>query len=597
MEQMGPERWAELMQRREEMIRAEKADPLQKGWEPPIWKVADALLGLERYGIGDGEWAGKCRDVLGFEAPIVALMINGGNRASKSEYAAKRTVQILMGKEERVGWCFQSTRENSIEMQQPTIYRYLPVHLRTEKPIKTRTTYISYSIKNGFSDDRFVLDNRSSGSFRNYCQDRETIEGGEVDVVWNDELVPPDWIETQMLRIATRDGVMIITFTPVEGYTQSVKEFQDGATVARESVAYLVPRDEEVPDYGRALVMEDCLQWVEGKLGYPEAPDGRDFEMTPRVMKCYLPQRACVFFFSSDNPFGNPKGVIKMVRGKGKEHTLERYYGKASKIVSSKFPQFDEEVHTIRREDIPAGGTNYLITDPRGNGNFAMIWWKAMQDGRFYVTREWPGSYVIPNVGVPGPWAVPDAKKLDGKPGKGQMSFGFGHVQYKEEIARLEGWAKYSEPIPEGMSRKEWIISWEDCGEAQERIFERQMDSRFGATVRPGEERPVTLMEEFENIGLVFKPTVGDSIDAGVTAIQAALDYNQEEEISGLNRPNLLICKDCKNTIFAMNTWTGADGQKGACKDWIDLIRYALEGDCIWVDEMATTEGYGGGHW
>ena len=43
---MGSERWAEAMKRREDIIAKEKLNPLQHGWEPPIWKVCDALLDL-----------------------------------------------------------------------------------------------------------------------------------------------------------------------------------------------------------------------------------------------------------------------------------------------------------------------------------------------------------------------------------------------------------------------------------------------------------------------------------------------------------------------------------------------------------------------
>jgi hypothetical protein len=42
----GGGRWRELMIRREEIIRGEKADLFRNCWEPPIWKVADAIMGF-----------------------------------------------------------------------------------------------------------------------------------------------------------------------------------------------------------------------------------------------------------------------------------------------------------------------------------------------------------------------------------------------------------------------------------------------------------------------------------------------------------------------------------------------------------------------
>jgi hypothetical protein len=40
------------------------------------------------------------------------------------------------------------------------------------------------------------------------------------------------------------------------------------------------------------------------------------------------------------------------------------------------------------------------------------------------------------------------------------------------------------------------------------------------------------------------------------------------------NKPRLLIHERCKNVIWALENWTGLDGQHGARKDFIDLLRY-----------------------
>ena len=43
----------------------------------------------------------------------------------------------------------------------------------------------------------------------------------------------------------------------------------------------------------------------------------------------------------------------------------------------------------------------------------------------------------------------------------------------------------------------------------------------------------------------------------------------------------LKIAKSCVNTITCLKMLTGRDGQKGACKDMVDLVRYAVMSD-IW---------------
>ncbi len=70
----GIDRACELLQLREDKILAEHMDPFRHGYEPPHWKTADELI----------------------EDPAASeLMIFGGNRASKTEYAAKSVAQFL----------------------------------------------------------------------------------------------------------------------------------------------------------------------------------------------------------------------------------------------------------------------------------------------------------------------------------------------------------------------------------------------------------------------------------------------------------------------------------------------------------------------
>ena len=140
----------------------------------------------------------------------------GGNRAGKTEWAAKKVMQILTSKPDARVWCLHTTSQSSIQMQQNVIWKYMPAELKTAK--KTKITNISYSQKNGFSDNTFILPNKSQCFFMNYAQDKKVIEGGEVDFIWCDELVPLDWVETLRYRIVTRRGKMGVTFTPVHAF-------------------------------------------------------------------------------------------------------------------------------------------------------------------------------------------------------------------------------------------------------------------------------------------------------------------------------------------------------------------------------------------
>jgi len=599
--------WLAAHKRRDEIIRAEKENPLQAGWEPPIWRVVYALLGMP---FVDESWAAAMRAYLKFEHAVKCVLISGGNRSGKSEFGAKTSMKILTSMAEARCWAFHTNAPMNVEYTQPLHYKYLPPHLR-EREIRSETTYIAFKQKTGFSDAKYVLPNRSEASFRNYEQQIATIEGGEVNIVTADELLPPDWLETLMFRTTTRDGHIIVYFTPVQGYTPTVRVFQDGAEVVQDYTAFLLPKDGGESDEARALGLtaqeyaeqvdakrekrpatcpasrpEACEKWLTGEPSQPEVPEGREFERAPRVMKCFDPDKAVVFFNPADNPYGNPMAVTTKVRGDSVEKVKERWYGIANKTVSARFPKFGP-IHIVEPEQIPAAGTNYLFIDPASARNFFMSWFRFTPQGIF-LYREWPGNYYIEEVGVPGPWALPDGKRLDGKTGPAQESFGFGLLRYKEEIARLEGWHEPREPKPPDMSYEDWLAAWGDYP-ADEVIEQRYMDSRFASSAKLENDRPTTLLEEFDEIGMDFIATPGDDLKDGNKILEDAFYYRENAQPGFLNMPKFFVAKECINTIFALQTWTGADGRKGACKDPVDNCRYAVMSDADYVEVL--TEG------
>lgn len=258
------EAWLLLQEKRLEKIANERADPLLYGWEPAIWHICDALLGLD-WAIP--EWLGvdfgpRVRRIYGITSPWNLLLINGGNRAGKSEYMAKRAMQCLLRFGNSTLWAFHTDGDMSREYQQPLFWKYMPRSLKG-KAVMSKTTYIAYKAKTGFSENSFILPNASMASFRNYAQEKAKIEGGELGQPAGgsmeqdehgrfmkrcigfvaDELIPADWVETLTLRLSTRGACGIIGFTPVAGYTETVKLFQDGAETVKYSTAYLLPND------------------------------------------------------------------------------------------------------------------------------------------------------------------------------------------------------------------------------------------------------------------------------------------------------------------------------------------------------------------
>jgi len=70
----------------------------------------------------------------------------------------------------------------------------------------------------------------STIGFKSYCKDRDSFEGTERELVWCDEEPPKDVYDECLMRLMSTDpgkpgGLMIITFTPLEGDTEVVRTF------------------------------------------------------------------------------------------------------------------------------------------------------------------------------------------------------------------------------------------------------------------------------------------------------------------------------------------------------------------------------------
>ena len=155
VDKVGEEKTAEILSIREDKILAEKLDPYRHGFDLPHWLEADEMLK-------------KNNEVL----------ILGGNRASKTEWAAKRVVQTLINTKDARVWCLHTTNQSSIQMQQNVIHKYLPSEFKDLR--KNKVQNVSYTQKNGFSDNTFILPNKSQCFFMSYAQKRDVIEGGVV---------------------------------------------------------------------------------------------------------------------------------------------------------------------------------------------------------------------------------------------------------------------------------------------------------------------------------------------------------------------------------------------------------------------------------
>jgi len=501
---------AKMYREREHLIKLEHDDPYRYGFEPPCWHDLDSL------------WTEDCRHIL----------LNGGNRSSKTEYAAKRLIQIMLERPDRRVWALHTTDKSSIQMQQSVVWKYVPPELKKIK--KSRITNVGYSQKNGFADGTFIFPNGSQCFFMHYSQGREVIEGGDVDFIWPDELVPYDWIKTLKYRLITRKGKLLLTFTPIQGYSQVVREFVNGCVFDKTLPAPLLPEEKSIPGVPK------------GEMPYIATSTGGG-----RIM----------WFHTSFNPYNPYDELVKVLEGKSTEEIKIRAYGWADKLEGNQFPRFNAH-NILPPNKIPVEGTNYMVIDPAGSRNWFMLWLRVDKKGNRFFYREWPGTDV-------GEWAYPSDKK-DGKAGPGQFSeSGRGLDAYKSLIRELED---------------------------KEEISERYIDPRAGATQAVGREGGTSLIDLMAEGSdpMWLTPAAGIRLEQGISILNDWLSYKVDEPVSSINQPSMFVSSECENLIWSLKEWTGLDGEKGACKDPIDCARYLAVMDPCFEDSL-TYAAVGGG--
>jgi phage terminase large subunit-like protein len=499
---------------RKRKIVLEEYEPLQHGFVFDIWRDAQRLLDNGR-----------------------DLLILGGNRSSKSKFASWYLVKMLVASPKRQAWAFQQNEKQSIDCQQPYIWQYLG--MRYQRMGKQgSTTYIKYTEHNGFSEGLFILPSGSKCRFRNYEQKPGSLEGAELDLCWCDELVPPDFLETLRVRTVDRAGKMLVTFTPIEGYSQTVRQYLEGAKIVQTRPAELLDQ--------KQVHVRGC-------------PPGH----MPYILDCAVPRRHVILFPTKENPYAGYEALGDELRHRPKGEIMCRAYGWPTKQIAGAFPLFGD-INILPGSKIPENGVNYCIADPGGRKNWFIIWIRATLEGMFYIYREWP------RWNVEGAWALPSGKD-DGKAGPAQTAdMQRGGPEVRRMIRELEN---------------------------GEEILERIIDPRPVAALH---NDATTLLDKLaeddeDNPGMEFLPAPGLKIEQGLQVVNSWLDYDPVTPLSSDNQPRLYVSEDCENTIYCMRTWTGADGERGASKDPCDCVRYAATAGIRYLDTLTLTGNAGRG--
>lgn len=137
------------------------------------------------------------------------IFVLGGNRTGKTTNGAAKIVKSALNNPFTSYWC-NTWADMSIPVQQAAINSQLP---------PSRVAVGNYSEKNGYSKKIVILDNKSVIRFKTYEQGAASFQGTAKDGIWNDEEPPEDIYNECQARLIDRNGTMITTMTPLQGFT------------------------------------------------------------------------------------------------------------------------------------------------------------------------------------------------------------------------------------------------------------------------------------------------------------------------------------------------------------------------------------------
>lgn len=523
---MEPEGLLAIHRRYHEAIENADADPFRYVFVLENWKRAKELLTQHD-----------------------TLLALGGNKGAKTHLGAWLAIQCAANNPNTIFVCFSQNDTTSKLVQQPAVYHYLPAELK--RKILGQEEYVSYSKQNGFTGDSFILPNGSRVVFKTYTQYQQNhtiLEGMDLGSanpttinlgVWCDEyLGGPELLETLAYRLGQKNAKALLTFTPIDGYTELIRQFLEGAKTLETKPAELLAN-----------------------------------RPVPYIQKCVFKDAAVLYLHTKDNPFSGYERVAKEAMATGREaDILCRCYGVPTRSIATKFPSFSRELNVVRHEDIPFirnpeqnPVSQYMVLDPAGRKKWFMTWIAVDPSDTWWVYREWP------DVGI-GDWAEWRAGKWLEGPG-----------------ARRDG-------VVEGVTQYVDLIMQQER-DMRESMVLRLIDSRLGANKYQGLAGVSCYIDDLAEAGMSFVPASGTEIDDGIQALQNKMAFNIKKPVDASNRPHFYISDRCENTIRAIQEYTGDDGRDEAWKDPIDTLRYAAVEDVRFIDAAAsivTRTGKGG---
>lgn len=599
--QRTPEDALALYNGREEVITNMDDYPLECCWVPRDWWLFLHLL---------------CQRRLKYPGAVLELYVSGGIRSGKSFVCAMLMVAHLIYTKRAGVFCLSRTDNTSQKLQQKPIEHFMLDEFMggSEGKIKQQKNQKLKFSGGKFTDnklERYIMVEDENGrtfkgggelEFRFFSQEVESYRGYALTSVWSDEAVPvhhveaifdrlvsravdtmqPDHrqrmlvLERQLARLATGEpgaprphpaqigalmhGVHLISYTPEEGYTPTVRRYLDGAHKPEE---YMIIAPE-----------------LDGKPGVAD----------PRVPRIAYPAdetRLVGYLHTSQNRMVDSYTELSRKAKDWDERTIRiKLYGDAEAAEERLFTSFSD-AHLTDWASLPRQGTFYEITDPAGAKPWVIMWILCDVAGRHWIVQEWPQPGWLVDGYDLGPWALASkGDKVNGDPGPAQKTrLAWSRAHYVKQI--WEGRKRIIDQMKATGTEwqgdfQEMDLDWEQQGWKLSGRFalpaRSLMDSRFAAAPTESKGIHTTVLEAMydEENAIPFDPAAGVSLDEGDCMINAALNTRI------MDLPGLMVNRECANTLFMFRTYTlppyreTTSAKDEACKDFRDPIAYYL---------------------
>ena len=211
--------------------------------------------------------------------------------------------------------------------------------------------------------DYYHIRHKSGGlsmvKFRYYAQERKTWQGPKVHLLWLDEEPPLEMYEEGLARTVAADGITMMTFTPLKGYSEVVNLYlrdPDPTNSGRVEVKMTLHDAQHISPEKRARKIakwpkhqQRARVWAEPMLGegliFPY--DEEDLKIQPFIIPDHWPRLGCLDF-----GIDHPTAAVMLVHDK------------------------DNDVVYVTREYRKPGMTppEHWLTLKRWGGKFGLKW-------------------------------------------------------------------------------------------------------------------------------------------------------------------------------------------------------------------------------